>query len=168
MFRVRKDNTIIKECKSLFDAKQTSVLESLKNPKSLVEVLNDEDTVIFTRNVTDTEPTKQQADNAKDTLIRDLITKCYDMITECESVNVTLTDEDLTDGNITEILNEMVDNFNLHIGQLTSCLSDYDELTGEDADNLIQDVLNVDLSTKEDRERRHNILRKSLVKDKEV
>ncbi len=145
MFKVRKDNLIIKKCKSLFEAKQTSVLESLKNPRVLVEVLNDDDTVIFTRNITDTEPTKQQEDNAKDTLIRDLITKCYDMITECESVNVTLTDEDLNTDNMSEILNEMVDNLNLHIGQLTSCLSDYNEIVGDDVNNPTMDKLNKEI-----------------------
>lgn len=131
MYKIRKDNQPLVDRETLFEAKQVAILENVRNPKSLIEVLDDNDNVVFEKGEKE-EPTQEQKENAKDTMIRDLITKCYNMINDCESIRVTLNAEQIDEPNdITyDILSEMVDNFNLHIGQLTSCLSDYQEIEG--------------------------------------
>ena len=120
MFKVKCKNVIIGEHESLLEAKMNTLLTLKKNPElKKIEVLNEDDEIVFSKE----EPTQEQVEVGVDTVIRNLITRFYDDITEVESAKVTLLDEDI-DPSTLDILEEIVDDLHLHIGSLESCLSD--------------------------------------------
>lgn len=127
MFKLKCNNTILSEHQSLFEAKKQTLLNLKTNPTlKLIEVLDDDNKVVFTDEVELEEPTQEQVEIGNDTLIRNLITRCWDTISEYESAIATLTDKDV-DPTTFDILKDLVDDEYQHIGQLTSCLSNYEE-----------------------------------------
>lgn len=123
MFKLRCNNKILSEHKTLFEAKKDTLLSLKKNPSlKLVEVLNENDEVVYA-NGSDEEPTPQEVKVGVDTVIRSLITRCWDTITEVESAKVTLGDEQV-DPETFDILNDIIDDNYRHIGALEGCLSD--------------------------------------------
>lgn len=122
MFKLRCNNKIIKEYNSLLEAKLGTLLTLKKTPSlKLIEVLDNDDEVIFQKEVK--EPTQEQIEVGVDTVIRNLITRFYDDITEVESAKVSLEDKGV-DATTFDIFEEIVDDLHLHIGSLESCLSD--------------------------------------------
>ena len=115
MFKLRCNNKILSEHNTLLSLK--------KNPNlKLIEVLNENDDVVYTNGVEE-EPTQQEVKVGVDTVIRNLITRCWDTITEVESVKVTLEGEQVDPATF-DILNDIIDDNYRHIGSLESCLSD--------------------------------------------
>ena len=122
MFKLRCDNKILSEHNTLFEAKKSTLLSLKKDPSlKLIEVLNENDEVVYS-NGSD-EPTPQEVKVGVDTVIRNLITRCWDTVTEVESVKVTLENEQVDPATF-DILNDIIDDNYRHIGVLESCLSD--------------------------------------------
>lgn len=122
MFKLRCDNKILSEHNTLFEAKKNTLLSLKKDPSlKLIEVLNENDEVVYSNG--SEEPTSQEVKVGVDTVIRNLITRCWDTVTEVESVKVTLENEQVDPATF-DILNDIIDDNYRHIGVLESCLSD--------------------------------------------
>jgi len=122
MYKLRCNNEIIKEHNTLLEAKLDTLLTLKKTPSlKLIEVLDNDDEIVFQKEVK--EPTQEQIEVGVDTVIRNLITRFYDDITEVESAKVSLEDKGV-DASTFDIFEEIVDDLHLHIGSLESCLSD--------------------------------------------
>ena len=120
MFKVRCNNKIIGEHNSLLEAKMNTLLTLKKNPElRLIEVLDDNDEVVFSKE----EPTQEQVDVGVDTVLRNLISRCWETITELESAKVTFIDNNVSEETL-NILDQMVNDNYQQIGELESCLSD--------------------------------------------
>ena len=123
MYKLRCNNTIISEHNSLLEAKMDTLLTLKRNPElKLIEVLNEDNEIVYQK---EEQPTQEQIEVGVDTVIRNLITRFYDDITEVESAKITLQDE-IDDLSMLDIFEEIVDDIHLHIGSLESCLSDND------------------------------------------
>lgn len=123
MYKLKCNGNIISEHNSLLEAKMNTLLTLKKNPElKLIEVLNEDNEIVYTK---EEEPTQDQIEVGVDTVIRNLITRFYDDVTELESARVTLQDK-VDDLSILDILEEIIDDTHLHIGSLESCLSDND------------------------------------------
>ena len=134
MYKVFRDNKLYSKHQDLLEAKMDAILVHKKNPKSLLEVFDDSDVVVFNSNPK--EPTEEEKKAAKDTLVRDLITKCYNSINDYESAKISLSSSDVDYDDRTEtIFNDIIDDLNMHIGSLTSLLSDYDKVIGSEEEN---------------------------------
>ena len=121
MYKLRCNNTIISKHNSLLEAKMNTLLTLKRNPElKLIEVLNEDNEIVYTK---EEEPTQDEIEVGVDTVIRNLITRFYDDVTELESARVTLQDK-VDDLSILDILEEIIDDTHLHIGSLESCLSD--------------------------------------------
>ncbi len=122
MFKLRCNNKILSEHDTLFEAKKNTLLSLKKDPSlKLIEVLNENDEIVYS-NGSD-EPTPQEVKVGVDTVIRNLITRCWDTVTEVESVKVTLENEQVDPATF-DILNDIIDDNYRHIGVLEGCLSD--------------------------------------------
>lgn len=126
MYKLKCNNKIISKTKDLLEAKTKTLLTLKREPSlKLIEVLNDNDEIVFSKEVD--EPTPQEVENGIDSLIRNLISKGWESINDYQSAIVTLQDEDIDPATI-DILNEIIDDTYVHIGALESCLSDYDSV----------------------------------------
>ena len=68
-------------------------------------------------------PTKEQVENAYDSLIRDLITKSWDLVDGYSSVISTLNAENNVDKELVQKLNALYEQATDNISILESCLS---------------------------------------------
>lgn len=122
MFKLRCNNKILSEHNTLLEAKMKTLLSLKNNPSlKLIEVLDDNNEIVYEKELE--EPTQEEIEVGVDTVIRNLITRWWENITELESAKVTLADKDV-DSSTIDILSEMIDNTYEHLGSLESCLSD--------------------------------------------
>lgn len=125
MYKLKWNNTILSKHKDLLEAKTRTLLTLKKQPElKLIEVLNENDEIVYSKEVD--EPTPQEVENGIDSLIRNLISKCWENINDYQSAIVTLQDENV-DPTTIDILNNIINDIYVHIGSLESCLSDYKE-----------------------------------------
>lgn len=137
MYRTRINKVFTNTYENLLDAKKEALLSNKKD-NALVEVLDDEDNVIFTKGELVGEPfgaqgdmvgypietpTEEIKDNGVDSSIRNLIVATWNSIDEVNSTLVTLDTMGLLDAKISEALNIILDDLNTHVGLLEGCLS---------------------------------------------
>lgn len=137
MYRTRINKVFANTYENLLDAKKEALLSNKKD-NTLVEVLDDEDNVIFTKGELVGEPfgaqedmvgypietpTEEIKDNGVDSSIRNLIVATWNSIDEVNSTLVTLDTMGLLDVKISEALNIILDDLNTHVGLLEGCLS---------------------------------------------
>ena len=123
MFKLKYDGGTLPSFNDLFEAKKNALLTLKHNPNlKLVEVLNEDDEVIFTKENELPKPTNDMKVNAVDALIVDLISNCWENINKYNSVIATLLSEKVGEDTIST-LNSIVDDLNIHVGKLQSCLS---------------------------------------------
>lgn len=145
MYRTRINNVFKEDTyENLLDAKKEALLSYKNNgDNSLVEVLDDEDNVVFskgapvgepfgsqgemvgyTSNDTDEIPSEEAQDNGVDSSIRNLIVNTWNSIDEVKSTLVTLDSMGILESNVSEVLNTIIDDLTMHVGLLEGCLSE--------------------------------------------
>lgn len=137
MYRTRINKVFTNSYENLLDAKKEALLSNKKDA-SLVEVLDEDDNVVFTKGEMVGEPFGAQGDmvgspmeqpnevakdNGVDSSIRTLIVSTWNSIDEVNSTLITLDTMDLLDVKTNEALNIILDDLNTHIGLLEGCLT---------------------------------------------
>ena len=127
MYRTRINNIFANKLENLLDAKKDALM-SFKDNNTLVEVLDDDDNVVFSKEpVVDTkieltEPTDELVENGVNSLIRTLIVEGWKSIDDYNSTLATISSEDPENAKVIETLNNILDDLNTHIGMLEECL----------------------------------------------
>lgn len=127
MYRTRINNIFANKFENLLDAKKDALM-SFKDNNTLVEVLDDDDNVVFSKEpVVDTkieltEPTDELVENGVNSLIRTLIVEGWKSIDDYNSTLATISSEDPENAKVIETLNNILDDLNTHIGMLEECL----------------------------------------------
>lgn len=127
MYRTRINNIFANKFENLLDAKKDALM-SFKDNNTLVEVLDDDDNVVFSKKpVEDTkieldEPTDELVENGVNSLIRTLIVEGWKSIDDYNSSLATISSEDPENAKVIETLNNILDDLNTHIGMLEECL----------------------------------------------
>lgn len=145
MYRTRINNVFKEETyENLLDAKKEALLSYKNNgDNSLVEVLDDEDNVVFSKgapvgepfgsqgemvgypaNNPNETPSEEAQDNGVDSSIRNLIVNTWNSIDEVKSTLVTLDSMGILESNVSEVLNTIIDDLTMHVGLLEGCLSE--------------------------------------------
>lgn len=141
MYRTRINNIFANTYENLLDAKKEALL-SYKKDESLVEVLDDNDNVVFSKgtpvgepfgsqgemvghpiNNPNEAPSEEAQENGVDSTIRNLIVSTWNSIDEVNSALITLDSMGLLTAKVQEALNIVLDDLNVHIGLLEGCLS---------------------------------------------
>lgn len=127
MYRTRINNIFANKFENLLDAKKDALM-SFKDNNTLVEVLDDDDNVVFSKEpVEDTkieldEPTDELVENGVNSLIRTLIVEGWKSIDDYNSTLATISSNDPENTKVIETLNNILDDLNTHIGMLEECL----------------------------------------------
>ena len=127
MYRTRINNIFANKFENLLDAKKDALM-SFKDNNTLVEVLDDDDNIVFSKEpVADTkieltEPTDELVENGVNSLIRTLIVEGWKNIDDYNSALATISLEDPENAKVIETLNNILDDLNTHIGMLEECL----------------------------------------------
>lgn len=127
MYRTRINNIFANKFENLLDAKKDALM-SFKDNNTLVEVLDDNDNVVFSKEpVEDTkieldEPTDELVENGVNSLIRTLIVEGWKSIDDYNSTLATISSNDPENTKVIETLNSILDDLNTHIGMLEECL----------------------------------------------
>lgn len=127
MYRTRINNIFANKFENLLDAKKDALM-SFKDNNTLVEVLDDDDNIVFSKEpVVDTkieltEPTDELVENGVNSLIRTLIVEGWKSIDDYNSTLATISSEDPENDKVIETLNNILDDLNTHIGMLEECL----------------------------------------------
>lgn len=127
MYRTRINNIFANKFENLLDAKKDALM-SFKDNNTLVEVLDDDDNIVFSKEpVVDTkieltEPTDELVENGVNSLIRTLIVEGWKSIDDYNSTLATISSEDPENAKVIETLNNILDDLNTHIGMLEECL----------------------------------------------
>lgn len=142
MYRTRINKVFTDSYENLLDAKKEALLSYKESgDNSLVEVLDDEDNVVFSKgevgeifgnqgDMVGYAPTneevapKEAQDNGVDSSIRALIISTWNTVDEVNSTLVTLDSMGLLDAKTNEALNIILDDLNTHIGLLEGCLTE--------------------------------------------
>ena len=137
MYRTRINREFTNSYENLLDAKKEALLSNKKDA-SLVEVLDEDDNVVFTKGemigepfgaqgdmvgYTMEQPNEVAKDNGVDSSIRTLIVSTWNSIDEVNSTLITLDTMGLLDMKTNEALNIILDDLNTHIGLLEGCLN---------------------------------------------
>ena len=125
MYRTRINKIFAKEYESLLDAKKDLLLDMKSNPETnLVEVLDDSDNVVFTKEKEVVEePTTELVENGVDSAIRNLIVNTWTSIDLYNSTIATLSSEGILDEKVQQTLELILDDLNVHIGALEELLA---------------------------------------------
>lgn len=127
MYRTRINNIFANKFENLLDAKKDALM-SFKDNNTLVEVLDDDDNVVFSKEPIEdtkielTEPTEDLVENGVNSLIRTLIVEGWKSIDDYNSTLATISSEDPENDRVIETLNNILDDLNTHIGMLEECL----------------------------------------------
>lgn len=127
MYRTRINNIFANKFENLLDAKKDALM-SFKDNNTLVEVLDDDDTVVFSKEPVEdtkielTEPTDELVENGVNSLIRTLIVEGWKSIDDYNSTLATISSNDPENTKVIETLNNILDDLNTHIGMLEECL----------------------------------------------
>ena len=128
MFKLKYNNEIKESFEKELDAR-IAALKEFKTQASLplVEVLNENDDVIFTKErelvaPEVSEPTEQEIDNGIDSVIRGLIANAWKDIDDYNTAIISIADN-TENSEAIEKLNSIIDDLNVHVGILESCLS---------------------------------------------
>jgi len=124
MYKTRLNNIFKNEFEEEIDARKEALLSFSRDPKAqLVEVLDEDDNVIFSKQrEVEEEPTQELVNNGVDSVLRNLISECWDNIDRYNSAIATFLEEEGQEETI-EALKGIVDDLNVHVGILESCLS---------------------------------------------
>lgn len=127
MYRTRINNIFANKFENLLDAKKDALM-SFKDNNTLVEVLDDDDNVVFSKEPVEdtkielTEPTDELVENGVNSLIRTLIVEGWKSIDDYNSTLATISSNDPENTKVIETLNNILDDLNTHIGMLEECL----------------------------------------------
>ncbi len=124
MYKTRLNNIFKNEFEEEIDARKEALLSFNRDPKAqLVEVLDDNDNVIFSKQrEVEEEPAQELVNNGVDSVLRNLISECWDNIDRYNSAIATFLEEEGQEETI-EALKGIVDDLSVHVGILESCLS---------------------------------------------
>lgn len=129
MYRTRINNIFANKFENLLDAKKDALM-SFKDNNTLVEVLDDDDNVVFSKEPVEdtkielTEPTDELVENGVNSLIRTLIVEGWKSIDDYNSTLATISSNDPENAKVIETLNNILDDLNTHIGMLEECLAE--------------------------------------------
>jgi len=111
-----------------FDKRVDAVMEAMLSyhkdkSKKLVEVLDDNDEVIFSMDAKNDEPTEEQIENAIESVIRGELSNLFTTIDSYNSDLITLQSEGASEESINTI-KTILDDLNTHVGMLESLLQE--------------------------------------------
>lgn len=127
MFKLRYNDTINESFEKEVDARLEALATFKKNNNlKLIEVLNEDDEVIFTkeREIEDIEPTEEEITNGTNSLLRGLLSRVWETIDDYNSAIITISTERPEDSETVNRLQSIIDDLNVHVGILESCLDE--------------------------------------------
>lgn len=130
MFKLRYNNNINESFEKEIDARLEALNTFKKNNNlKLIEVLNEDDEVIFSkeREIETPEvelPTEEEVTNGTNSLLRGLLSRVWETIDDYNSAIITINTEKPEDSETINKLQSIIDDLNIHVGILESCLDE--------------------------------------------
>ena len=131
MFTLKYNDKLQESFEKELDAriKALSIFKEQPNLSS-IEVINEDNQVILTKKrlvedlIIDDEPTQEEVDNGIDSLIRGLLSRVWETIDDYNSAITTINSVDENSDDVVNKLSTILDDLNIHVGILQSCLSE--------------------------------------------
>jgi len=131
MFTLKYNDKLQESFEKELDARIKALSIFKEQPKlSSIEVINENNQVILTKKrlvedlIIDDEPTQEEVDNGIDSLIRGLLSRVWETIDDYNSAITTINSVDENSDDVVNKLSTILDDLNIHVGILQSCLSE--------------------------------------------
>ena len=131
MFTLKYNDKLQESFEKELDARIKALSIFKEQPKlSSIEVINEDNQVILTKKrlvedlIIDEEPTQEEVDNGIDSLIRGLLSRVWETIDDYNSAITTINSVDENSDDVVNKLSTILDDLNIHVGILQSCLSE--------------------------------------------